>query len=217
MKPSPLVDDRAGLMALLGDFLMSPQSMRNAGRASALAELYGNKEKMVTRYPKTTRALYTGGGSLLGALVGGLGSSDNPNSALAGAAIGGAGGGLLGHLLGTMDQRSVVRRQKADAETSMENKDEPEGDIEPGSTIAGLFAGPHQQGRADALEAVRHGEITGSNGNMAGAKILHALQQIPATNLPALPAAMVNNLLHNSEAKSRISNANDSQLKALFS
>lgn len=173
-----------------------PGEQRRAGRARGIAESLGNEVPLAVDHPMTHMALYgiplSVAGGLAGRALGDkyFGISEAPLVQLAGTMLGGLGGGALAYHL----RRKAMERVKEKAVQDLAEGKVPDGNLQPGNVLASLISGVHQQGRADAAEAIRTGK-TDFEGNpvMTG---LAAGSYVPGvsylTSLPHAAGSAVN-------------------------
>lgn len=146
--------------SFLSDLFLMPKARRATGRASATQEMLGENADLTLAYPTTTRVL----ASLLPAIAGGVGGAylgdkfgkNNPEAQGKGIAIGSSLGAASGALIDTILRRKARKKVKDLLANEIANNTTAAqmADLEPGT----LFGGVHQQGRADAQEAVLYGK-----------------------------------------------------------
>jgi hypothetical protein len=219
-----LTDQPQGVGAALSDFLLLPDSYRRAGRASALAESYGDEANMAVDRPKTHRLLASLGGGLAGVVGGGLlgsmletkpgvtylGGQSTPRETAArgGATAGGALGLLLGALYDTHRRRKGIDDVAGQAEGHAHSGEVPTSAVSRGSLLSAGSDGVFQQGRADTAENIAYGKRRFDGNPMLS--LLAIGNRIPGPNLLTLPMSGVGNLSEGMEARDRISDARPS-------
>lgn len=203
------------------NYFYLPSAQRRAGRARGLAELHGVDVPFSVNLPATHNAMWMAPGMLAGGLAGAVLADKftKPEASLAELAsnrsVGTGGGVVAGGLLGLLGAAIMRSRAIRKVKSEVANKDLRYGELEPGSWLPALVAGSgvHQQGRADALEAVNRRKRTfAGNPYMTGFQLA---SMVPGAGMPFQLASGVGSLANLSRANRRIEKASPSLTRSL--
>jgi hypothetical protein len=142
---------------LLSQIFLGPKYRRESGRVAGLAEAMGEDPSATIRYPVTSRAMNQIGGASLGSLIGAILSKGKAAGL----------GGSVGAIAGTAKDIKDNEKEKARIVDMFNQKNDSGNlttkEIKPGSLLASLISGVHQDGRADASDFVSKKQVPEAN------------------------------------------------------